>query len=207
LLWGLAKCYSGVVKLFTNMSGVSVDGAFARFGEWLETRGGFAERTRVEYRDDVKHLVLFLTASCRLTNIRSVERAHLVRYLSALTTAGQAASTRRRAVAAIRLFFQVLVQEDFIQRSPAHSLIPPPREDRPPRILTKSEYEGLRTVAADETRTAALIELILQTGMSLGELSRLLLTDVSLPSSATMPGIGSVRIAGKKCAATDGDTE
>ena len=131
MLWGLAKWYTRIVKLFTNASGVSVDGAFARFSQWLETRSGFAERTRVEYRDDVKHLVLFLIASCRLTNIRSVERTHLVRYLPALTTAGQAASTRRRAVAAIRLFFQVLVQEGVIRRRPAHSLIPPPREIYP----------------------------------------------------------------------------
>jgi len=195
LRWGLAKWYSYLVKLFTN--GVSVEEAFGQFCEWLETRGGFAERTRVEYRDDVKHLVLFLTASCRLTNVRSVERNHLVRYLSALTTAGQAASTRRRAVAAIRLFFQVLVQEDVVQRSPAQHLIPPAREDRPPRVLTKSEYEHLRITASDDARTAALVELILQTGMSLGELSRLLLPDVTLPSPATMPGIGSVRIAGR----------
>ncbi len=98
---------------------VGIDDAFAQFGEWLETRGGFAERTRVEYRDDVQHLVRFLADSCHLTTIHSVERTHLVRYLSALTTVGQAASTRRRAVAAIRLFFQVLVGEDVIQRSPA----------------------------------------------------------------------------------------
>ena len=120
-----------------------------------------------------------------------------MRYLDALTTAGQAANTRRRAVAAIRLFFQVLVQEDVIQRSPAQHLIPPAREDRPPRILTKTEYEQLRDIAGDDARTAALIELILQTGMSLGELSRLTLNDVTLPSPATMPGIGSVRIAGR----------
>jgi len=176
---------------------VTIDAAFTRFGKWLETRGGFAERTRVEYRDDVKHLVQFLTDSCRLTAITAVERNHLTRYLDALTTAGQAANTRRRAVAAIRLFFQVLVQEDVIQRSPAQSLIPPPREDRPPRILTKTEYEQLRCVASDDTRTAALIELILQTGMSLGELSRLMCNDVTLPSPATMAGIGSVRIAGR----------
>ena len=176
---------------------IRIDTAFDQFREWLETRGGFAERTRVEYRDDVKHLVQFLTESCRLTAVGSVERSHLTRYLDALTTAGQAINTRRRAVAAIRLFFQVLVQEDVIQRSPAQHRIPPPREDRPPRILTKTEYETLRTVAADDTRTAALIELILQTGMSLGELSRLTLNDVTLPSPATMPGIGSVRIAGR----------
>ena len=104
-----------------------------------------------------------------------------MRYLEALSTAGQAASTRRRAVVAIRLFFQVLVQKDLISRSPAQHLIPPARQDRPPRILTKIEYEQLRRVAAGDVRTAALIELILQTGMSLGELSRPLLTDVTPP--------------------------
>jgi len=55
----------------------------------------------------------------------------------------------------------------------------------------------LRTTASDDARTAALIELILQTGMSLGEISRLMLNDMTLPSPATMPGIGSVRIAGR----------
>jgi len=79
-------------------------------------------------------------------------------------------------------------------RTASHS---PLREDRPPRVLTKIEYEQLRHVAADDVRTAALIELILQTGMSLGELSRLTLNDVTLPSPVTMPGIGSVRIAGR----------
>ncbi len=48
---------------------MSVNGAFDRFCQWLETEGGFAECTRVEYRDDVKHLVLFLSASCRLTMV------------------------------------------------------------------------------------------------------------------------------------------
>lgn len=98
-------------------------GRLLGLGSGWRRRGGFAERTRVEYRDDVKHPVPFLNASCRLTNIRSVERTHLVWYLSALITAGQAASTRRRAVAAIRLFFQVLVAEDLIGRNPAHSVV------------------------------------------------------------------------------------
>jgi len=186
---------------------VGIDNAFVQFGEWLETRGRFAARTRIEYWDDAAHLVQFLTASCHLTAIASVERTHLVRYLDALTTAGHAASTRRRAVAAIRLFFQVLVQEDVIVRSPAQHLIPPPREDRPPRILTKIEYEQLRTVASDDARTAALIELILQTGMSLAELSRLLLNDVTLPSPPTMAGIGSVRIAGRNTSTTHRDPQ
>jgi len=175
---------------------VGIDHAFVQFGEWLETRGRFAERTRVEYRDDVAHLVEFLTASCHLTAIAAVERGHLVRYMDALTTAGQAANTRRRVVAAVRLFFRALAQEGVLPRSPAQLLLPPPREDRPPRILTQDEYERLR-VGAEDRRAAALIELVLQTGLSLSEIARLMRNDVTLPLPATMPAVGSVRIAGR----------
>jgi integrase/recombinase XerD len=140
--------------------------------------------------------VAFLTDTCRVTAISAVEQNHLVRYMDALATAGQAANTRRRVVAAVRLFFRVLAQESVLPRSPAQLLLPPPREDRPPRVLTKDEYERLRD-AAEDSRASALIELVLQTGLSLAEIARLNLNDVTLPSPATLPGVGSVRVAGR----------
>lgn len=170
--------------------------AVARFEEWLATTGTLGERTKVEYRDDVARLVTFLGDACRVTAITAVERGHLVRYMDALTTAGQAANTRRRVVAAVRLFFRVLAQEGVLPRSPAQLLLPPPREDRPPRILTQAEYERLRA-GAEDARASALIELVLQTGLSLSEIARLMLNDVTLPQPATMPAVGSVRVAGR----------
>jgi len=170
--------------------------ALARFDEWLDSTRTLGERTKVEYRDDVVRLVTFLTDTCRMTAITVVERGHLVRYIDSLATAGQAANTRRRVVAAVRLFFQVLTQEGVLPRSPAQLLLPPPREDRPPRILTQDEYERLR-VGAEDARAAALIELVLQTGLSLSEIARLMLNDVTLPLPATMPAVGSVRVAGR----------
>ncbi len=175
---------------------MSVRDAFGQFREWLDTTRTLGERTKVEYRDDVVRLIDFLTDSCRITAITAVERGHLVRCIDALTTAGQAANTRRRVVAAVRLFFRVLAQEGVLPRSPAQLLLPPPREDRPPRILTQAEYERLRG-AAEDSRASALIELVLQTGLSLSEIARLKLNDVTLPSPATMPAVGSVRIAGR----------
>ncbi len=184
---------------------VSVGDAFGQFEEWLHTTRTLGERTKVEYRDDTARLVTFRGDSCRVTAIAAVERGHLVRYMDALTTAGQAANTRRRVVAAVRLFFRVLVQEGVLPRSPAQLLLPPPREDRPPRILAKDEYERLR-VGAEDTRAAALIELVLQTGLSLSEIARLTINDVTLPSPATMPAVGSVRVAGRNVPARWGDT-
>lgn len=170
--------------------------AFGQFDAWLDTTRTLGERTKVEYRDDVERLVVFLTDTCRVAAIAAVQRGHLVRYMDALTTAGQAANTRRRVVAAVRLFFRVLAQEGVLPRSPAQLLLPPAREDRPPRILTQAEYERLRG-AAEDSRASALIELVLQTGLSLSEIARLKRNDVTLPSPATMPAVESVRVAGR----------
>lgn len=85
---------------------MSMEDGFRPFEGWLDTTRTLGERTKVEYRDDVARLVNLLTRTCRVTAITGVNRAHLVRYLDALATAGQAANTRRRVIAASRLFLR-----------------------------------------------------------------------------------------------------
>ena len=48
-----------------------------------------------------------------------------------------------------------------------------------PRILSKLEYHALRDFAKDDPRTYALIEVLLQTGIKIGELAGLKLGDVT----------------------------
>src|SRR4030042_5267111 len=50
---------------------------------------------------------------------------------------------------------------------------------KPPRILTKTEYRALRDAARSDIRMSAMIELLLQTGIRIGELSRLQVSDVT----------------------------
>ncbi len=78
-------------------------------------------------------------------------------------------------------------------------LIPPEREYHQPRYLTEREYKALLDACRHETRDAAIIELLLQTGMRLCELAGLKLTDVQLPAriSKEPEGAGCVRILGK----------
>jgi integrase/recombinase XerD len=106
-------------------------------------------------------------------------------------------STRRRSVAAIRSFFAFLVQERVIARSPAEDLLPPEREERPPRILTEDEYTRLRDAAAENPRDGALIELALQTGLRLTEIARLRVADIVLPPPSADTVVGHVRVAGR----------
>ncbi len=175
----------------------SLDDCFARYTEWLATTRRYAERSRREYRDDVAGVIQYLQERCHIRSVTMVQRRHLAGYLAHCAASGHAASTRRRSVAAIRSFFSFLVLEGVIRHSPANDLLPPEREERPPRILTEDEYTRLRDAASDHPRDAALIELALQTGLRLSEIARLKTTDIVLPPPSTDTAVGHVRVAGR----------
>ncbi|MDQ6602881.1 MAG: site-specific integrase, partial [Chloroflexota bacterium] len=112
-----------------------------RYVEWLATTRRFAERSRREYRDDVSGVVEYLQDRCHVRSVTMVQQRHLAGFLAHCGTLRHAASTRRRSVAAIRSFFSFLVQEGVVRHSPAERLLPPERQDRPPRVLAVAEYE------------------------------------------------------------------
>src|SRR5207237_1004644 len=108
-------------------------------------------------------------------------------------------NTRRRKVASIRSFFGFQHDAGVIPDDPARKLIPPARERLQPRVLTETEYKHLQLACAHETRDAAIIELLLQTGIRLSELARLTLQNVELPAKINREegNVGSVYVYGK----------
>ncbi len=158
-----------------------------------------AHRTRVEYGRDLQDLVRFLTDSCHLNEPNSVELKHLELYMAELDRRGLSGSSRRRKAAAIRSLFGFLEGHGYTVFNVATRLRPPGREEREPRVLTEAEYERLQDACRFNTRDQAIIELFLQTGMRLSELSRLTMTDLSLPAKIgkEKEGAGSVRVFGK----------
>lgn len=178
---------------------VSLAQALDRYGAWLATTRRYVARSRREYMDDVSDLVGWLETRCNLRSPASVQRRHLEGFLAHCVTRQQAPATRRRSVASIRSFFAFLVQDGTLSASPAEDLLPPEREDRPPRVLTETEYMRLRHAAADSIRDLAIIELLLQTGLRLSELARLSVNDVVLSPidpRISLP-LGHLRVAGR----------
>ncbi|MGB3346892.1 MAG: tyrosine-type recombinase/integrase [Candidatus Humimicrobiia bacterium] len=64
---------------------------------------------------------------------------------------------------------------------------------------TRKEYKRLQLAYSHETRDAAIIELLLQTGMRLSELVNLKVYDIELPKKITKEpfNVGSIHIIGK----------
>jgi site-specific recombinase XerD len=83
-------------------------------------------------------------------------------------------------VAAIRSFFLFLEDAGRGHRvgNPAGKLVPPEREWNQPRYLTEQEYKRLLAAVRHEIRDGAIIELLLQTGLRLSEVSRLQLANI-----------------------------
>ena len=64
-------------------------------------------------------------------------------------------------------------------------------------MLTQTEYKRLLEAVRFQTRDAAIIELLLQTGMRLSELTRLTLQNLELPARPSREEAGAVHIFGK----------
>lgn len=166
--------------------------------EFLAARN-LAFRSRREYLNDLKDLLMYLTSVAGVFDPGQASRRHLDGYLAELDRRGFSGSTRRRKVASIRSFFSFLQETGILQVSPALKLIPPARERMQPRVLSEAEYKRLLEVVRGEIRDQTIIELLLQTGLRLSEVARLHVNHVSLPIKISKePGyVGSVTVLGK----------
>lgn len=168
---------------------------------YLSSRN-LAERTRREYVTDIVDLVRFLGVG-GVGSPQDVTINHLQEYLAELDKRGLKGSTRRRKVFAIRSLFGFLHSSGRLDANPTEKLIPPEVEQSQPRVLSEREYKQLQLSVAQSTdfaavRDAAIIEVLLQTGMRLTELATLLLGAVVLPEKIRPDGEpGSVQILGK----------
>lgn len=60
---------------------------------------------------------------------------------------------------------------------PAASVSHPKYEIKPPRVLSKLEYRALRDACRNDIRISAIVELMLQTGIRIGEVANLKMED------------------------------
>ena len=149
-----------------------------KFIEFLKNQG-VASATILAYGNDIKQFVDYLTEEKKITQITSVLPEHIEDFKKYLAEKKYLAKSISRKLNSIKAFFRFLTSQGIIKNDPAHVISYPRYETNPPRILSKIEYRALRDCTRDDPRSAAIIEVLLQTGMKVGELSRLTLDDLS----------------------------
>jgi len=164
---------------------ISLQKALIEYQQIYVASRNFAERTRIEYLNDIRDLIRFLRG-LGVSKVQEIGLPQLERYLAELDHRGVAPSTRKRKVIAIRSFLWYLYQDNYITTNISKRLIPPLMEPRKPRYLRKAEYERLLEAASNNARDFALIQLLLQTGIKLSEVTQLTTSDVELPGTASL---------------------
>lgn len=148
-----------------------------KFVESLKSQGK-ATATIVAYKKDIDQLIAYLKTQNR-SNIESVTTEDLNNFLGTLYTQNYTPKSISRKINSIKTFYRFLTAQKLIQINVSQAITHPKFETKAPRILTKMEYRALRDAARDDARISAIIELLLQTGMRIGELAALKIDSVS----------------------------
>jgi len=148
-----------------------------KFIDYLKKQGK-ASATIVAYGKDIDQFIEYLSKK-QITQITSVLPEHIENFKEYLGENKYTLKSISRKLNSIKTFFRFLRSADLIKEDPS-AIVPHPRyEITPPRILSKIEYRALRDSVRDDPRAAVIVELLLQTGMRIGELARLELKDIA----------------------------
>lgn len=144
-----------------------------------------ASATILAYGKDIAQLVDYLQDLGKL-NPKEVTTEDLQSFMDGLAKESYTPKSISRKTNSTKTFFKFLKSINLTADDPAASLAHPKFENKPPRILTKLEYRALRDASRNDIRMIAVIELLLQTGIRIGELAKLRVEDVNLTDPVSL---------------------
>lgn len=147
-----------------------------KFVENLKSQGK-SQFTIVAYKKDLEQFIGYLTSKEK-SDVKEAKKEDIEGFIAKLLTENYTKKSASRKLNSIRTFFRFLKTEGVINQNPSLEVSHPKYTQAPPRILTKLEYRALRDFAKEDPRTLAMVELLLQTGIRIGELANIKLSDV-----------------------------
>ena len=147
---------------------------------------GRSTATILAYNKDIDQLLEYV-ATKNITKADQLTTDHIEGFKTHLADEKYTAKSVSRKLNSIKTFCRFLIANNVIKDNPATSVTHPKYEIKPPRILTKMEYRSLRDVCRDDLRVYAIIEILLQTGIRIGELANLELNDVDTSKLTIRP--------------------
>jgi site-specific recombinase XerD len=147
-----------------------------KFVSHLKSQGK-SQFTLVAYKKDLEQFIGFLTTKEK-NDIREVKKEDIEGFIQKLLQENYTKKSASRKLNSIRTFFRYLKNDSVIEQNPSLDISHPKYTQTPPRILSKLEYRALRDLAKEDSRTYALVEVLLQTGIKIGELAELRVQDI-----------------------------
>jgi site-specific recombinase XerD len=133
--------------------------------------------TVLAYGKDIEQLASFLE-ELEKQHIHDVTKDDIQAFLGKLSEKGYTPKSLSRKLNSTRTFYRFLKVSEYVTDDPSLLVSHPQYELAAPRILKPTEYRALRDAARNDARMYAIIELLLQTGIRIGELADIRLTDI-----------------------------
>lgn len=149
----------------------TVKNLLPKFIESLKTKGR-SPATVLAYRSDLEQLVEFLIKREKVLPDQ-VRPDDLDSFRDTLLADKYTPKSVSRKLNAVKTFFRWMISENVIISDPSQTVAHPKIENALPKFLSQLEYRALRDVVRQDTRIAAIIELILQTGLRISEVANL----------------------------------
>lgn len=161
-----------------------------RFIESLKLKSR-SPSTILAYRSDLEQMNAFLEKLGKVTPDQ-IRPNDLDSFRDTLLADKFTPKTVSRKLNAVKTFFRWMIAENITASDPSVTVAHPKIENSLPKFLTQMEYRALRDVVRNDSRIAAMIELILQTGLRISEVASLKTaqvndTEVRVVSYATQP--------------------
>ncbi|MDQ3239253.1 MAG: tyrosine-type recombinase/integrase [bacterium] len=173
---------------------IPLQDAHKKFVDHLKDKSR-SKSTILAYGKDIQQLLDFLK-DFGVSEVHHVKKDNIEKFMFKLTTDGYTSKSISRKTNSTKTFFRFLQINEYISDDPATLVSHPDYETKAPRILSKTEYRALRDAAKNDIRIYTVIELLLQTGVRIGELASLKIDDISFTNDNT-PGEIRVTSAGK----------
>lgn len=138
---------------------------------------GRSPSTILAYKADLEQLLAFLEKKEKVTSSQ-VRQNDIEAFRDTLLTEKYTPKSVSRKLNAVKTFFRWMVAQNYLTSSPAEDVSHPKIQPAAPKYLSPIEYRALRDVVRDDVRIAAVVELILQTGLRISEVANLKIANV-----------------------------
>lgn len=162
------------------MKNIQLKDAHGQFKKFLKDKS-HSNSTIVAYGKDIEQLISFLE-DLQKNQLHDVTKEDIEAFLAKMSKDGYTPKSISRKINSTRTFYRFLKVNEYVTDDPSLLVAHPKYQLAPPRILTPTEYRALRDAARNDPRMFAIIELLLQTGIRIGELANLKMSDVKKDS-------------------------
>lgn len=158
------------------MNIIKVRDAHKQFLDFLKSKK-HSGATILAYGKDIDQLTSFLS-ELEKQHIHEVSKDDIQAFLGKLSEKGYTPKSLSRKLNSTRTFYRFLKVNEYVTDDPSLLVSHPQYELAAPRMLKPTEYRALRDAARNDARMYAIIELLLQTGIRIGELADIRMSDI-----------------------------